>query len=475
MRGVRLAAAALLLIASPASAQTRAISAGDKAQGAQANPQLLKEFGGAYAGPQAAFVERVGKRVAVQSGLSNGQGDFTVTLLNSPVENAFAIPGGYVYVTRQLVALMNSEAELASVLGHEVGHVAARHAKGRQRTAGIGSVLAGIVGTVAGNSAIGQLVGAGARSGAQLVTLKYGRDQEYQADALGVRYITAAGYDPFAAAEMLTQLNDETTLEARIEGRDADAVPGWASTHPNGVDRIRRARALAAATGRQPGPETQDTAFLRMLDGMAYDEDVAQGTIDGSTFRHRDLKLRFTAPQGYKIDNGTDAVTITGAGGQAQFDTAAPSADLAGFIAQRFAALGASDDAPIQTGQTNGLPYAWRTVRAAVSGRAVDATVVAYRFPAATNWLLLITPAGQGIGAFAPTVASMAPLSVSEAAAIRGKRVSIVAVQAGDTIDSLARRMAYPDHQRERFVTLNGVADDATLAPGKLVKLVVNG
>lgn len=128
---------------SPATAQgtAQAISSADRKQGAEAHPQLLQEFGGAMTGPQAAYVETVGKNIAVQSGLSNARGDFTVTLLNSPVNNAFAIPGGYVYVTRQLAALMNNEAELAGVLGHEVGHVAARHAAKRQSTATRNSLL----------------------------------------------------------------------------------------------------------------------------------------------------------------------------------------------------------------------------------------------------------------------------------------------------------------------------------------------
>ena len=164
-----------------------------------ANPKLIAEFGGAYTGPQAAFVERVGRRVAVRSGLSNAGADFTVTTLDSPVENAFAIPGGYIYITRQLLALMNSEAELASVLGHEVGHVAARHAASRNTRSTIASILAAGVGALTGSDLAGRAVG----TGAQLYTLKYGREQEYQADALGVRYMAAAGYDPYAAAEIL--------------------------------------------------------------------------------------------------------------------------------------------------------------------------------------------------------------------------------------------------------------------------------
>lgn len=474
---MRFATAAAMLalvtpVATPATAQTtRSISASDRAQGAQANPQLVAQYGGRYTGPQAAFVERVGKRVAVQSGLSNAQGDFTVTTLNSPVENAFAIPGGYVYVTRQLLALMNSEAELASVLGHEVGHVAARHSQSRNTRSTIGSILAAGAGLLTGSNVATQLVG----TGAQLYTLKYGRDQEYQADGLGIRYMTAAGYDPYASADMLASLAASSNLAARTAGKDANAIPTWASTHPNSADRVRRAATLAQQTGRPETTPAQDTAFLRMLDGMPYGDDPQQGIVDGQTFRHPALKLKFTAPTGYAIANGSDAVTIVGQGGQAEMRLAQGS-DLGQAITQRFGQLGTgTPTGQLQNGTANGIPYAYVTTRAAANNRAVDATVVAYRFPSATYTFTLVTPAGAGIGPFQPLLASVAPLSTAEAGAIRGKKISIVTVKAGDTIDSLAARMAFPDYQRERFVTLNGLDSNQTLAPGRLVKLVVNG
>ncbi|MET3436823.1 M48 family metalloprotease [Sphingomonas sp. 1185] len=466
------AAAMLALVAAPAVAQqTRSISASDKAQGAQANPELVKQYGGRYTGPQAAFVERVGKRVAVQSGLSNAQGDFVVTTLNSPVENAFAIPGGYIYVTRQLLALMNSEAELASVLGHEVGHVAARHSQSRNTRSTIGSILAAGAGLLTGSNIATQLVG----TGAQLYTLKYGRDQEYQADGLGIRYMTAAGYDPYASADMLASLAASSNLAARTSGKDANAIPTWASTHPNSADRVRRAASLAQATGRPETTPPQDTAFLRMLDGLPYGDDPKEGVVDGQSFRHPGLKLKFTAPTGYAIANGSDAVTIAGQGGQAEMRLGQGS-DLGQAIAQRFGQLGTgTPSGQVQNGTANGIPYAYVTTRAAANNRAVDATVVAYRFPAATYTFTLVTPAGSGIGPFQPLLASVAPLSTAEANAIRGKKISIVTVRQGDTIDSLSARMAFPDYKRERFVTLNGLDSEQALVPGRLVKLVVNG
>ena len=468
------ALAGLSLVAAPAIAQKNAaISAKDKAQGAQYHPQLLAQYGGAMTGPQAAYVERVGKRVAVRSGLSNAQGDFTVTLIDSPVENAFAVPGGYVYVTRQLLALMNSEAELASVLGHEVGHVAARHANKRNNRSTIASVLAAGLGAVTGSDALAQIAG----YGSQLYTLGYSRSQEYEADGLGVRYMTAAGYDPYAAASMLTALDAGTTLQARIAGRDAKAVPGWASTHPNSADRITRARALAAKQTGAVRATGEDIAFLKMLDGLPYDDSPRQGTVDGRTFSHAQLKLRFTAPAGYTLTNATDAVTIAGTGGQARFEGGPATADLAAYIDSRFAALAGNNrnaaHGEVRRTRINGLDAAYATGRATSNGRAVDVTIIAYRFPAATYQFMMITPAGSGIGPFEPMTSSMTALSDAQAAQIRSKRIRIVQVRPGDTIDSLAARMAYADYRRERFMTLNGLATNEALRPGRHVKLVV--
>ncbi len=457
-------------IAAPATAQTRSISQSDRAQGAQANPQLLAQYGGAYSGPQSTYVERVGKKVALQSGLSNASGDFTVTLLNSPVENAFAIPGGYVYVTRQLLGLMNSEAELAAVLGHEVGHVAARHSNSRSTRSTLGTLGATLLGAVTGSDLVGRIAGVGS----QLYTLSYSRSQEYQADQFGVRYATGAGYAPSGMADALVQLNEAQALAGETAGRGGNAVPTWMSTHPNGADRVRRARQLAQQAGGAATRPVQDVTYLRMLDGLRYDDDPAQGVVDGTNFRHPALRIRFTAPAGYAMQNGTDAVTIAGQGGQAEFRTGA-AGDPASFVRQRLSSLGAQTVAEPRTTRINGIDAAMATVRANASNQQVDLTIVAYRYPSATYYFQIVTPAGRGIGPFQPLLDSLGTLTQAEANAITGKRIRIVTVKASDTIDSLARQMAYTDFQRDRFLTLNGLADDARLVPGQLVKVVVKG
>jgi predicted Zn-dependent protease len=478
------AALAVALSAPAVIGQQRAIrtvssiSAQDKASGAKQHPELLKEFGGAYAGPQAKYVEGVGRRIAVQSGLSNAQGDFTVTLLNSPVNNAFAIPGGYVYVTRQLMALMNDEAELAGVLGHEVGHVAAQHGQRRQKAAqrnAIGGALLGaLAGAFLGDSGLAGLVQKGIGTGSQLLTLKFSRSQEYEADDLGIRYLASGGYDPRALSDMLASLAAQSNLDAQVAG-NARSTPEWASTHPDPASRVTRAAEVASATRSTSKVRNRD-AFLNALDGVLYGDDPKQGVIDGNRFRHPDLRVAFAAPSGFGMENGSDAVSITGSGGQAQFSAAAYTGNLATYINSVFAKLGGGDGVPegeVSRTTVNGLPAAWRTVRASSQSSQVDATVFAYEFSDGKAYhFLLLTPAGKGIGPFMSMVQSVQRLSAQEAAAIKPRRVQVVTVKAGDTVQSMAKRMAYSDYPLERFLTINALTSGATLRPGQRVKIV---
>lgn len=456
-------------------ATPRSISASEKAQGAKYHPDLVAEYGGAYDGPQAAYVTRVGKKISLQSGLSNAEGDFTVTLLNSPVENAFAIPGGYVYVTRQLLALMNDEAELASVMGHEVGHVAARHSAKRNTTSTIGQILSMGVGALTGNSTLGQLAG----YGTQLYTLGFSRKQEYQADDLGVTYLARGGYDPYAASNMLASLGAETSLQSKLNGQTRD-IPTWASTHPNSADRVARARKQAAATGIQQGQgaRNRDT-FLNMLDGMLYDDDPKEGIVNGQQFLHPTLKLKFTAPTGYAIVNGSQAVTITGSGAKAQFSAGRmPANGLPGYIESVFKSV--AGNSPISYGEIrnieiNGIRAAQASARANSSSGEVDVVVTAFDFGQMAYHFLTIAPAGQGTGPLSALINSFSKMSDTEAKAIKPRVVDVIEVKAGDTPASLAARMAYPDYRIERFLTLNALDQSSKLTPGQKVKLIVYG
>ena len=457
-----------------------AISAAEKQQGAKAHPELLKEFGGVHAGKQAGYVTEVGRNIAVQSGLSNARSDFTISLLNTPVNNAFAIPGGYVYVTRQLMALMNDEAELAGVLGHEVGHVAARHSQKRQSAATRNTILGAIgqilVGAVAGDSQLGQLLQQGIGTGSQLLTLRFSRTQEYEADDLGIRYLASAGYDPQALSSMLASLAAQTALEARTAGKDARSVPEWASTHPDPASRVSRAAQKAATAGGR-GKLRNREAFLAALDGVTYGDDPKQGVIEGSEFLHPDLKLAFTAPAGFGMQNGTDAVSISGSGAQAQFSGGPYNGDLDSYVRSVFRALAGNssnvDVGTVSRTTINGLPAAYSTVRANTQSGQVDVTVFAYEFGRNRAFHFVgLAQAGQGAGALAPMYRSLRRLTDAQAATIRPRRVQVVTVKAGDTPNSLSARMAYNDYKLDRFQVLNGLQSGSALRPGQKVKIV---
>jgi predicted Zn-dependent protease len=478
-------AAALALAApiQPVAAQgaPRALSQSDVQQAAEQHQAVLDEFGGEADPRLTAYVAGVGRRIAGYTGVAGAGGAYHITVLNSPVRNAFAVPGGYVYITRDLVALMNSEDELAFVIGHEMGHVAARHGQKRQTSNTLGTLGAVLAQVLTGSELVGQV----ASQVSQGLVLGYSRSQENEADSLGVRYIAAAGYDPFAAPRILSALGAAESLEAAVAGGKQAQAPSWTRTHPLSEDRVQRTDALAAqAQPAGPKPAALSGAdrdrFLAAIDGMPFGDDPRQGIVEGREFRHPVLRFKFTAPQGYTIDNGASSVAISGSGGQAQFGSGRLAGGLDAYVGDVFRALaGANGQVNLPATQSttiNGMPAAYASTRARTDRGEADVTVIAYRWSASTAYhFVTITPAGAGIGPFREMIDSLSPMSPSEAAAVRGRVLRIVTVGRGDTARRLAARMAFPDHQLERFLVLNGLDADSALVPGEKLKLVVYG
>ncbi|HYD36325.1 MAG TPA: M48 family metalloprotease [Allosphingosinicella sp.] len=462
-------------VSAVAQDRTRSLSQSSVAAAAKQHPQIVAEFGGEEGGARGEYIRRVGARIAARTNIAGGGGAFHITTLNSPVMNAFAVPGGYLYTTRQLVALANDEAELAFVLGHEAGHIAARHSSERKRASIFSQILAVGLGAVTGSTQLGNLAG----QVTQGLVLSYSRKQEYEADDLGVAYLAAAGYDPAASASLLTSLGAATALETRASGRnDERAVPSWSRTHPLSADRVRRAMRKAQATGRSGTGARNRDAFLAQIDGMMVDDDPRQGVIDGRSFTHPDLRLRFTVPAGYGIQNGTRAVSIAGQRGQAQFAGGTFRGDLGDYLGQAFRSIvgetGRIAYAQPRATTINGLPAAYSIARVATRSGQVDLAVIAYRWDSDTAYhFAMITPAGSGFGPFEAMVGSLTRLSAAEAASIRPRVIDVVTVGPRDSVASLASRMAYDDFKEERFRVLNGLASGAAPRPGQKVKLVV--
>jgi predicted Zn-dependent protease len=477
-KGVLFLVAAATALAPVAAQQVRYLNPRDVAQAEREHAEVVQELGGAETGPRAAYVESVGRKVAGFSGVANPGQALHFTTLNSAVENAFSVPGGYVYVTRQLMTLMDDESELAFALGHEVGHIAANHAHIREayeRRNPLG-VFGQIMGAILGPSVFSNVLAARAR----LDTLSFSREQEYQADQLGLRYITAAGYDPEGGPAVLAALARTSALEARMQGRTNRQTPEWAMTHPLSENRAQQALAEARQTGRLGHGVRNQDAFLSELEGMYVDDDPAQGVIDGPTFTHPDLRIQFTVPPGYLMSNGASAVTISGSAGKAQFSGGRFGGTLDNYILRVFEGLtrGQMQLAVPRPRHLviNGMPAAFTTTQLRTQSGFVDVSVMAYQWDAQRIYhFVMLTQGGSGLGPFTPLVNSLRKISPEEASAIRPRIIHVVTVAPGDTVQSLASRMAYRDYKLDRFLVLNGLSANSPLEPGRKVKLVVYG
>ncbi|HZU51643.1 MAG TPA: LysM peptidoglycan-binding domain-containing protein, partial [Sphingomicrobium sp.] len=218
--------------------------------------------------------------------------------------------------------------------------------------------------------------------------------------------------------------------------------------------------------------------FLAELEGLYVDDDPAQGVIEGPVFTHPDLKIQFRVPPGYLMSNASDAVTITGSAGKAQFRQGPPDLDLSIAYAFRLLTRGQREigyPAPRHL-VINGMRVAATTTRVETDSGLIDASVVAYQWdPRRVYYFVMLTPGGYGIGPFVPMINSLRRITPAEAAAIRPRVIHVETVREGDTVQSLSSRMAYPDFRLERFLSLNGLSANASLVPGERVKLVVYG
>jgi len=268
------------------------------AMGREAHQQVLQTIG-AYEDPELQrYVDRIGQRLAAAS--ERPDLPWTFTVVDDPSVNAFALPGGFIYLTRGILTHMESEAEMVSVLGHEIGHVTARHSVeqiSRAQLAQIGLVAGMVVSPELRN--YGDL----ASTGLQVMFLKFSRDDERQADALGLRYMNQAGYEAREMVEMFR------TLERVSEGSSGGRLPDWLATHPNPENRLERIQQSIAATAPEMLGHTVDrNPFLRQVDGIAFGPDPREGYFVGNAFYHPELAFSLRFPQGWRTSNQKQAV-----------------------------------------------------------------------------------------------------------------------------------------------------------------------
>lgn len=247
------------------------------------------------------YVQSVGERLAAVSHRSNLIYRFTV--LDSREVNAFALPGGYIYITRGLLAYLNNEAELAAVLGHEIGHVTARHGVRQHTAATAGGILAGVLASQTGVSGAGNIFNA---IGTALVR-GYGREHELESDRLGAEYLARSGYDPLAMLEVIRVLKDQEVYErelAKREDREPRVYHGVFSTHPDNDTRLQQVVGRAQTLQKRNGlNQTNRVAFLRHIEGLVYGDSEEQGILHKNRFYHRELNASLNFPEGWRIKN----------------------------------------------------------------------------------------------------------------------------------------------------------------------------
>ena len=438
--------------------------------GRREHPKVLKEFGGAYDDPDlAAYVDSIGQFLAQTSELPRLE--WTFTILNTPTINAFALPGGYIYVTRGLLALAEDEAQLAAVIGHEIGHVTARHSAQRYSR----NVLTGI-GTLAADLLLGGRAQSIASTVGSLYIAGYSREQEHEADRLGIRYISRSGHETAAMARFLAKLEAEKALTDKIRGRAGRTGTSLLATHPPTRERVARTRTLAARTAVRD-PIRARSIYLGKIDGMIYGDDPAQGFAKGRDFIHPQLGFTFRVPPGFSVVNSARSVTALGPGDARIIFDAAPE-PVAGSMRYYLTRVwgGRTRFFDVETIRVNGMEAATGRTRVRTGQGLREVRAVAVRWDARTvhRFLFVGTPARiAALGTeLRRTTHSFRRLTGREAASARPARLRIRTVRPGDTIDGLASAMPFETFGRERLLVLNGLAPDARLEPGQLIKVV---
>jgi predicted Zn-dependent protease len=479
--GLVFAFAGSLAAAMPSQAQIFMSPEDAKKVGREEHPKILKEFGGVYDDPEiGAYVAGISGRIAGQSG--QPASNFTFTVLNSPIVNAFALPGGYVYITRGTLALANNEAEAAGVLGHEIGHVIAQHSEKRYDKSvftNLGVAGASILGSIFLGSGAGDLIGQVGQVGGGAYLASFSRENEFEADTIGVKLLARVGYAPDAQAAFLQSLSDYSDLAGKMAGQAGkDRMNDLFATHPGGPQRVREA--MAAAKEYPASPVYNRDEYLRRIDGMIYGDDPKEGVVRGNTFTHPDLRLSFSVPDGWRISNTSDAVLAVGQGGRMQFDI---EGDKRKIQASRSALdyltriwlpkvrlTGAEEI------RVNGMPAATASARLQMKSGNADVRFVAVGFPTdAILRFVIIAPPG-GLSKIEPAVIrsvnTLKHLSEAEAKAVQPVRLKIVTVGSGDTVEKYAQATPLGRYAAEQLRVLNALREGEQPRAGEKFKTV---
>lgn len=443
--------------------------------GAQYDPTVVSTFGVYQDDDLLSFIKTKGNELGKISHRPNLEYHFKI--LDSPVVNAFAVPGGYIYVTRGILAQFNNEAELIGVLGHEMGHVTARHTASQQSKQQLGQLL--LVGGMIASEDFRQFANY-AMQGMELLFLKFSRDNEREADRLGVEYASKIRYDANKMADFFQVLNKMSM------GSDHGGIPTFMSTHPDPGDRYN-------AVKKQTG-EWQDSlkynnwavngeSYLRMIDGLVYGEDPRQGYVEANVFYHPEMKFKYPVPPGWQLQNSPIQVQMAPADGKAVIIfTMAQQKTLEEATQQTLAGLNLTVlDSKKAT--VNGFP-AIGTVSQQVSqdsqtGAQQTLKVMSYFIQ--YNGAIYVF---HGVAAdadfnsyyriFESTMVNFNRLAETSKLNVKQKRIKVVQVPATGTLSQAFKNLKVPESQMTELALLNNMELTGQVTKGKLIKIIGN-
>jgi predicted Zn-dependent protease len=435
------------------------------------NPErkrLIDAFGGVYsASVTQAYLDDVLAKLAAAS---DGAGaTYRVTVLNSPIVNAFSLPSGDIFVTRGLLALADDTSEIAAVMAHEIGHITARHAAQRAEFEKTTALFSRVNSQLLARREAQDEVEARSK----LAIARFSREQEFAADQIGIKTIARAGYNPYGAARFLTALGEWSALRASVSGAGSANRPDMTATHPSTPERIAQATAAARQHGAPGTGETGRDAYLAAIDGLPFGDDPAQGVVRDNAFIHPKLGFAFEAPQGFTLDNQSAALIGVGeASGEAlRLDsitipestpvTTAIGSDWIDGVKTTSIEPKKIDGLEAATATAQGEQWSFRLGAVRLNGRLYRLIYAAHDLSPAVD------------SRFMASLDSFRLINAQDSALAAPEKIKIVEAMGGDTAETLAARMGFLPQWLDQFVILNGLERDAALVPGQRYKVVV--
>lgn len=427
--------------------------------------KLIALYGGEYHWPKAeSYLNDVLVRLAKASDTPTQP--YRVTILNSAVVNAFALPSGDLFVTRGLLALANDTSEVAAVMAHEIAHVTSRHAYLRaeqEKTAAVITQAARVI----QNREKGEEV----QDNAARTIAGFSRQQEFQADQIGISVIARAGYDAFGASRFLSALARSSDMRSALIGQNNAAKPDILSTHPSTPERIAAALQAARQIGAPGIGETARPQYLAAIDGMAFGDDPVDGAIRGRKFIHPRLGFSFEAPEGYALENSAQAVLGVADGGAEalRFDSvrAPEGKSLTDYLTSGW--IDGLLTSTIRPGTVNGLPAVFADARAGEWNFRV--AVVAFHDDLYRIIFAIRAMTPDADKKFDASINSFRPITPEEARLAQPLHIRLATAAPGDNAASLAEKMVLTDRPVQQFQLLNGLDGDQ-LKPGETYKIV---